>query len=31
MNRISESASNEELAWEIARMPESQLFTIEKR
>ena len=31
MNRISEGASNEELAWEIARMPESQLFTIEKR
>jgi formylmethanofuran dehydrogenase subunit E len=31
MNRISEAASNEELAWEIARMPESQLFTIEKR
>jgi len=31
MNRISEGASNEELAWEIARMSESQLFTIEKR
>ena len=31
MNRISEGASNEELAWEIVRMPESQLFTIEKR
>ena len=31
MNRISEGASNEELAWKIARMPESQLFTIEKR
>ena len=31
MNRISEGASNEELAWEIARMPENQLFTIEKR
>jgi formylmethanofuran dehydrogenase subunit E len=31
MNRISEGASNEELAWEIARMPDSQLFTIEKR
>jgi len=31
MNRISEGASNEELASEIARMPESQLFTIEKR
>jgi len=31
MNRISEGALNEELAWEIARMPESRLFTIEKR
>jgi len=31
MNRISEATSNEELAWEIARMAESQLFTIEKR
>jgi formylmethanofuran dehydrogenase subunit E len=31
MNRFSEGASNEELAWEIAHMPENQLFTIEKR
>ena len=31
MNRISEGASNEELAWKIACMPESQLFTMEKR
>ena len=31
LNGISEGASNEELAGEIARMPESQLFTIEKR
>jgi formylmethanofuran dehydrogenase subunit E len=31
MDRMSEGASNEELAWEIAGMPESQLFTIEKR
>jgi formylmethanofuran dehydrogenase subunit E len=31
MYRISEGAPNEELAREIANMPESQLFTIEKR
>jgi formylmethanofuran dehydrogenase subunit E len=31
MSRFSEGASNEELAWEIARMPESQLFMTEKR
>jgi formylmethanofuran dehydrogenase subunit E len=31
MNKFSKGVSNEELAWEIARMPESQLFTIEKR
>jgi formylmethanofuran dehydrogenase subunit E len=31
MDRISKGASNEELASEIARMPDSQLFTIEKR
>ena len=31
MNKISEGSSNEELAWKIAHMPESQLFTIEKR
>jgi formylmethanofuran dehydrogenase subunit E len=31
MNRFSEGASNEELAWEIARMPENQLFMTEKR
>ena len=30
-NRYSTGASNEELAWEIASMPESQLFTIEKQ
>lgn len=28
-NRYSKGASNEELAWEIASIPESQLFTIE--
>jgi len=28
-NKISEGISNEELAWKIAYMPESQLFTIE--
>ena len=31
MNKISEGASNEELAQEIAHIPESQLFTIEKQ
>jgi formylmethanofuran dehydrogenase subunit E len=31
MSRFSEGSSNEELAWEIARTPESQLFLIEKR
>jgi hypothetical protein len=31
MSRFSEGSSNEELAWEIARTPESQLFMIEKR
>jgi formylmethanofuran dehydrogenase subunit E len=31
MNRISEGASNEELAREIARTPEDQLFTVEKQ
>jgi formylmethanofuran dehydrogenase subunit E len=31
MNKISEGASNEELAREIARMPEDMLFTIEKQ
>lgn len=30
-DRYSEGASNEELAQEIASMPESQLFIIEKR
>lgn len=30
-NRYSKGASNEELAWEIASMPESRLFTIEER
>jgi len=31
MNRMSEGASNEALAQEIAHTPESQLFTIEKQ
>ena len=31
MNKISEGTSSEELAREIARMPEDQLFTIEKQ
>jgi formylmethanofuran dehydrogenase subunit E len=31
MNKISEGASNEELAREIARMPEDMLFTTEKQ
>lgn len=31
MNKFSEGASNEELAWKIASLPESQLFTIEKQ
>ena len=31
MNKISEGSSNEELAREIARMPEDQLFTVEKQ
>jgi formylmethanofuran dehydrogenase subunit E len=30
-DRYSEGASNEELAWEIASMPQSQLFIIEKQ
>lgn len=30
-NRYSKGASNEELAWEIASMPESDLFTIEQQ
>jgi formylmethanofuran dehydrogenase subunit E len=30
MNRISEGAAVDKLGWEIARMPEGQLFTIEK-
>lgn len=29
LNRISEGASDEELAWEIANMQENRLFTIE--
>ena len=31
MNKFSERVSNEELAWKIASLPESQLFTIEKQ
>jgi formylmethanofuran dehydrogenase subunit E len=31
MKKISEGSTNKELAWNIANMPESQLFTIEKR
>jgi formylmethanofuran dehydrogenase subunit E len=31
MNEISEGASNEELAKEVARMPEDLLFAIEKQ
>jgi len=31
MNKISEGAPNEELAWKIANMPENQLFTIENQ
>ena len=31
MNKFSEGASNEELAQEIAHIPESKLFTIEKQ
>jgi formylmethanofuran dehydrogenase subunit E len=31
MNKISEGSTNEELAWNIAHMPENQLFTTEKR
>lgn len=30
-NRLSKGASDKELAWKIAHMPESQLFTIEKQ
>jgi len=30
-NRYSKGASNEELAWEIASMPENDLFTIEEQ
>jgi len=30
MNKFSEGALNKELAWEIASLPESQLFMIEK-
>jgi len=30
-SKISEGASNEELAWEIAQAPEKQLFTIERQ
>ncbi len=30
ISKISQGVSNEELAWEIVRMPESQLFTVEK-
>jgi formylmethanofuran dehydrogenase subunit E len=29
-SKMSEGFTNEELAWKIVRMPESQLFTIEK-
>jgi len=31
MSKISEGASNEELAWEIASMSENRLFTVGKR
>ena len=31
MGKISGGASNEELAWEIARMPEDRLFSVEKQ
>jgi formylmethanofuran dehydrogenase subunit E len=31
MNKISEGSTNEELAWNIAHMPENQLLTTEKR
>ena len=31
MNKLSKGASDKKLAWKIAQMPESQLFTIEKQ
>jgi formylmethanofuran dehydrogenase subunit E len=31
LNKISKGASSEELAWQIARTPEQQLFTVERR
>lgn len=31
MDKLSKGASAEELAWEIAHIPENQLFTIEKQ
>ncbi|MCK4424785.1 hypothetical protein KAU93_03790 [Candidatus Bathyarchaeota archaeon] len=31
MNKFSEGVSNEELAWKIASLPESQLFMIERQ
>jgi formylmethanofuran dehydrogenase subunit E len=31
MGKISEGAPNEELAWEIARMPEDRLFSVDKQ
>jgi formylmethanofuran dehydrogenase subunit E len=31
LNKLSESMSNEELAWEIALTPEERLFTVERR
>ncbi|MGQ9506748.1 MAG: hypothetical protein ACUVTB_02670 [Candidatus Bathycorpusculaceae bacterium] len=31
MEKFSEGASNEELAWEIARTPEEQLFLVKKQ
>jgi formylmethanofuran dehydrogenase subunit E len=31
MDKISEGTPNEELAWEIAHMPENQLFSVEKQ
>jgi len=31
MNKFSEGVSNEELAWEIASLPEDKLFTMVKQ
>jgi hypothetical protein len=31
MKKFSKGFSNEELAWEIARTPENQLFTVKKQ